>query len=48
MNLTLYYKIYGEGVDEQVILKYTGYAKPRHLYSVIKDHIWRAQPKVES
>ena len=42
MNPTLYYGIYREGVDKQVILRHVGYIKPSHLYSIIKDYIWRA------
>ena len=39
MNPILYYKIYGEGVDEQVILRYTRYTKPYYLYYLIKNYI---------
>ena len=42
MDLILYYKIYKEGVDEQAISEYTEYTKSRHLYSLVKDHVWRA------
>ena len=42
MDPTLYYKIYREGVDEQVTSRYIGYAEPRHLYSITKDYIWGA------
>ena len=39
MDSVLYYKIYREGVDEQVILEYTEYIKPYYLYYLIKDYI---------
>ena len=39
MDPALYYKIYKEGVDEQVILRYTEYTKPRHLHNITKNYI---------
>ena len=42
MNLALYYGIYREKMDKQVILKYTKYVETRHLYYLIKNYIWRA------
>ena len=39
MDPALYFKIYGEGVDEQIILRYTKYAKPQYLHSSVKDHV---------
>ena len=39
MDPTLYYRIYREGVDKQVIPRYIEYAEPYHLYSIIKDYI---------
>ena len=39
MDLVLHYRIYEEGVDEQIILRYTEYTKPHYLHSLIKDHI---------
>ena len=42
MNLALYYKIYKEGVDKQIILKYIEYTEPHYLYNLIKDYVWKA------
>ena len=39
MDLALYYKIYREEIDEQVILRYIKYVKSHHLYDSAKDHI---------
>ena len=46
MDLTLYYRIYGEGMNKWIILRYTGYTKTRHLYNLTENHVWRAQLKV--
>ena len=48
MDSTLYNRIYGDGVNEEIILRHAGYLKPRHLYYLIKDYVWRARPKVEN
>ena len=48
MDPALYYKIYREEIDEQVILKYTGYIKSYHLYNSAKNYIWRNRPKAEN
>ena len=48
MDSALYDKIYGEGVNKQVILKYIGYAEPHYLYSLIENYVWRAWLKVEN
>ena len=42
MNSALHYKIYKEGINEQAISRHTKYIKSRHLYNLIKNHIWRA------
>ena len=39
MNPTLHYKIYGEGVNKQVIPEHAEYIKPHHLHYLIKNYI---------
>ena len=39
MDPILYFRIYKEGVDELVILKYIGYTEASHFLSIIKDHV---------
>ena len=34
MDPALYYRIYGEGIDEQVILRHIRHVKTYHLYSI--------------
>ena len=41
MDPALYYKIYREGMDKQVIPRHTEYIKFYHLYNLIKDYVWR-------
>ena len=48
MDSVLYYKIYGERVDKPAVSEYTGYTKSGHLYNLIKNHVRRAQPKIEN
>ena len=43
MDPILYYKIYKEGVDEQVILEYTEYTKSYHLYYSAENYVRRAR-----
>ena len=40
MNPALYYRIYEEGIDEQVILKYIKYDKSYYLYYLTINHVW--------
>ena len=40
MNPALYYKVYREGVNKQIILRYIGYPEPCYLYNLTKDYIW--------
>ena len=42
MDLTLHYRIYGEGVDQIIISKYTEYIKSQYLYYLTKNYVWRA------
>ena len=42
MDPILHYKIYKEGVDQQVILKYIKYIGLYHLYNLIKNYVWGA------
>ena len=39
MDLTLYFKIYEEGVDKLAILKFTEYTETRHFLNIVKDHV---------
>ena len=39
MDPALYYKIYKEGIDEQVILRYIKYIKSLYLYNLIINYI---------
>ena len=39
MNPTLYYKVYGRGIDKEVILGHIRYFKPCHLPYIIKNYI---------
>ena len=48
MDPTLYYKIYREGVDEQFILRYIKYVKPRYLYNLVENYVQRNKFKIES
>ena len=48
MDPTLYYKIYGEGVDKEIIPRHIKYVKFCYFYNLAKDYIWRDGPKVES
>ena len=41
MDPALYYGIYREGVNKQVILRYVGYVKSRHLYDIAENYVWR-------
>ena len=40
MDPALYFGIYGEGVDQQVISKYAKYVELYYLHNSVKDHIW--------
>ena len=44
MDPALYYGIYRERIDEQVILRHTEHVKTRHLHYSTENHVWRAQP----
>ena len=48
MDPALYYKIYREGINERVILKYIKYAETHYLYNLIKNYVRRAQPKIKN
>ena len=48
MDLTLYYRIYREGVNKQIISGYIEYAESRHLHRITKNYIWEAQLKIKS
>ena len=39
MDPALYYKIYREGVDKQIILKYIKYVKLCYLYDLAKNYV---------
>ena len=39
MDPVLYYKIYKEGVDKQIIIKYTEPVEPFSVYHTVTDHI---------
>ena len=41
MSPALYYKIYGDGMDEEVIPRHIKYFKLCYLYYLIKNYIWR-------
>ena len=40
MDPALYYKIYGKGVDEQAIPRYTKYVEFCHLHRLVEDYVW--------
>ena len=48
MNSTLYYRIYGDGMNEEVILGYIKYPESRYFYYLAEDHVWGVRFKVES
>ena len=41
MDPTLHYRIYGEGIDEQVIIKYIKPVKLFDIHHPTTDHVWR-------
>ena len=48
MDPALYYRIYEERMDKWVILKYAEYIKTCYLHNLVKNYVWRTQPKAES
>ena len=48
MNLALYYGVYGEGINKQAITKHNKPVKPRDLYYLTTDYVWRNWLKVEN
>ena len=48
MDLILHYKVYGRGIDKEVIPEYTKYFEPYYLSYIIKDYIRRARFKIKS
>ena len=40
MDPALYFGIYGEGVEQNIILRHTKYIKSKHLPRLIKNYIW--------
>ena len=40
MDPTLYYKIYGEEMDEPVIIRYAESVKPFSVYHIVIDYVW--------
>ena len=48
MDLTLYNKVYGDGVNKEIILGHTEYLEFCHLYCIIENHVWRVRSKVRS
>ena len=39
MDPVLYFGIYGEGVEQTVILEYIEYVEFKHLYCLIKNYV---------
>ena len=48
MDLILYYKIYEDRVDKEIILEYIKYSKPRYFYYLVKNYVWEVRPKIRS
>ena len=48
MNPALYYKIYGDRVNKEIILRYIEYFKSYYLPCLIKNYVRRVKPKVKS
>ena len=41
MDLALHYRIYKDGVNEEVILEHIRYFKSCNLYYLAKNHVWK-------
>ena len=48
MDSTLYYRVYGCGINKEAILRHTEYFKPYYLFYIIKDYVRGAKFKIES
>ena len=48
MNPTLYYRVYGCGINKKAISRYAGYFKLCYLLYIIKDHVRGAEFKARS
>ena len=48
MDPTLYYKVYREGINKQVIIKYAEPVKPFGVYRTVINYVWRSEPKIKS
>ena len=48
MDLILYYKVYGKGINKRVIPRYTEPVKPFSVYYITVDHVWGDWPKAEN
>ena len=48
MDPTLHNKVYGGGINKEIILGHTEYFKPCHLYYIIKNYVRRVKFKIKS
>ena len=48
MDSALYYEIYGDGMDEEVIPRYIEYLKPCYLYCLTKNYVQRIRSEAGS
>ena len=48
MDPALYNKIYGDGINKEIIPKYVGYLKPYYLYYLTEDHVRGVKSEVEN